>query len=198
MVMNMWKTLPPVIGVTAAVLLAGCGSDPRTPAVETQTVTVAAAPAPVSTTTVVAAPPTPVVEKVEDAEGSEPGPCTDVDLAVSNKPLESQGSEYRLVLLFENTSSKRCRLNGYPGADIVNETGPAVHVDRRQQIAAPVLMLEPGDVATADLQARDVHPQTEGPCPRWGSVTVIAPNTFQERHLDVGMPMCSALISSVT
>ena len=87
---------------------------------------------------------------------------------MSNKPLESQGSEYRLVLLFENTSSKRCRLNGYPGADIVNETGPAVHVDRRQQIAAPVLMLEPGDVATADLQARDVHPQTGGPVPALG------------------------------
>lgn len=198
MVMKMWKVLPPVIGVTAAVLLAGCGSDPRTPAVETQTVTVAAAPAPVSITTVVTAPPAPVVEKVEDAEGAEPGPCSDVDLAVSNKPLESQGSEYRLVLLFENTSSKRCRLNGYPGADIVNETGPVVHVERRQQIAAPVLMLEPGDVATADLQARDVHPQTEGPCPHWGSVTVIAPNTFQERPLDVGMPMCSPLISSVT
>ena len=140
--MNMWKALPPVVGVTAAVLLAGCGTDPRTPAVETQTVTVSAAPAP-------------VVEKVEDAEGSEPGPCTDVDLAVSNKPVESRGSEYRLVLA-------------------------------------------PGDVATADLQARDVHPQTEGPCPRWGSVTVIAPNTFQERPLDVGMPMCGALISSVT
>ena len=42
--MNMWKALPPVVGVTAAVLLAGCGTDPRTPAVETQTVTVAAAP----------------------------------------------------------------------------------------------------------------------------------------------------------
>jgi hypothetical protein len=198
MVMNMWKALPAVVGVTAAVLLAGCGTDSRPQAVETEIVTVAAAPTPVSTTAVVAPPPTPVVEKVTDVEGSEPGPCTDVDLAVSHKPIESQGSEYRLVLLFENTSSKRCRLNGYPGADIVNETGPAVHVDRRQQIAAPVLMLEPGDVATADLQASDVHPQTEGPCPHWGSVTVIAPNTFQERPLDVGMPMCSALISSVT
>jgi len=206
--MEMWKALPPVIGVTAAVLLAGCATDPATPSVTTETVTVAAAPppapaaptpAPVTTTTmVVAAPQAPVVEQVENAEGAMPGPCADDDLAVSNKALESIGTEYRLVLLFENISSTRCRLNGYPGADIVNETGPVVHVERRQQIAAPVLTLEPGDVATADLQSRDVHPQTEGPCPRWGSVTVIAPNTFGERHLGVGMPMCSALISSVT
>lgn len=191
-------------------LLAGCSTDPATPTVATETVTVSAAPAPAPapveapavTTTVVVAPqapaPAPVVEQVEDTDGDMPGPCTDADLQVSNKPLESQGSEYRLVLLFENTSSRRCRLNGYPGADIVNETGPVTHVERRQQIAAPVLTLEPGDVAIADLQASDVHPQTDGPCPRWGSVTVIAPNTFSERHLDVGMPMCSALISSVT
>ena len=206
--MNKWNALPPVIGVTA-MLLAGCSTDPATPTVATQTVTVSAAPAPapapaapVVTTTVVVAPqapaPAPVVEQVENSDGDMPGPCTDADLQVSNKPLESQGSEYRLVLLFENTSSRRCRLNGYPGADIVNETGPVVHVERRQQIAAPVLTLDPGDVAIADLQASDTHPQTDGPCPRWGAVTVIAPNTFQERHLDVGMPMCSALISSVT
>lgn len=196
--MNMWKALPPAVGVTAVLLLAGCANDSATPAVTTETVTVSAAPAPVVTTTVVVPPQAPVVEPVENTEDEMPGPCTDADLTVSNKPLESVGTEYRLVLLFENTSSTRCRLNGYPGADIVNETGPVVHVERRQQIAAPVLTLAPGDVATADLQSRDVHPQTDGPCPRWGAVTVIAPNTFQERHLEVGMPMCSALISSVT
>lgn len=196
--MRMWRALPPVVGVSAIVLLAGCATDPAPPSATPATVTVSAAPAPVVTTTVVVEPQAPVAEQVIDTEDEMPGPCTDDDLAVSNKPLESIGTEYRLVLLFENISSTRCRLNGYPGADIVNETGPAVHVERRQQIAAPVLTLEPGDVATADLQARDVHPQTEGPCPRWGSVTVIAPNTFQERHVDVGLPMCSALISSVT
>lgn len=208
----MSKALPPVFGMTAIVLLAGCATDPASSTVETQTVTVSATPAPAptaapapataapaATTTVVVATQAPVAEQAQDAEGDMPGPCTDADLAVSHKPLESIGTEYRLVLLFENISSTRCRLNGYPGADIVNETGPAVHVERRQQIAAPVLTLEPGDVAVADLQARDVHPQAEeSPCPHWGSVTVIAPNTFQERHLAVGMPLCSALISSVT
>ena len=86
----MRKALPPVFGVTAIVLLAGCATGPATSTVETQTVTVSAAPAPVPasapataapvmTTTVVVAPQAPVAEQVEGADGEMPGPCTDVD-----------------------------------------------------------------------------------------------------------------------
>ncbi len=86
--MRIRKALPPVFGVTAIVLLAGCATDPATSTVETQTVTVSAAPvpasapttaAPVVTTTVVVAPQAPVAEQVEGAEGEMPGPCTDID-----------------------------------------------------------------------------------------------------------------------
>jgi hypothetical protein len=80
----------------------------------------------------------------------------------------------------------------------VNQTGPAVHVERREQIAAPLLTLQPGETAVADLQSSDTHPEAEGPCPRWGEVIVIAPNTYATRNLGVGMPLCKALISSVT
>jgi Protein of unknown function (DUF4232) len=196
--MNTWKLSLPIL---AAALLAGCSSDPVTPAAESETAsTQTGAPAPTTTvvasppvTVTVTAPPSPVAE-----EPAGTGPCTDSDLVVSNKPLESQGSEYRLVLLFENNSGQACTLQGYPGADIVNETGPAVHVERRRQIAAPLLTLQPGETAIADLQSSDTHPETEGPCPRWGEVIVIAPNTYATRNLGVGMPLCKALISSVT
>ncbi|WP_194166606.1 DUF4232 domain-containing protein [Mycolicibacterium sp. P9-22] len=183
--------------VVAAALLAGCSSEPVAPPAErstagpAQTTTAAVAAPPVTVT--VTAPPSPVA-----AEPEVTGPCTDSDLVVSNKPLESQGSEYRLVLLFENNSVRACTLQGYPGADIMNETGPAVHVERREQIAAPLLTLQPGETAVADLQSSDTHPETEGPCPRWGEVVVIAPNTYATRNLGVGMPLCKALISSVT
>ena len=191
--MNMWKLSLPVI---AAALLAGCASEPVTPTAEPSTAkpaqTTTAVPTPPVTVTVTA-PPSPV-----PAEPGAPTPCADTDLVVSNKQLESQGSEYRLVLLFENVTSKACTLQGYPGADIVDVDLPVLHVERRRQIAAPLLTLQPGDIATADLQASDVNRETESPCGRWGQVVVIAPNTFQQRHLDVGMPMCSALISSVT
>ncbi|MGU3502634.1 DUF4232 domain-containing protein [Mycobacterium sp. C31M] len=187
------KILVSSLPVLAAALLAGCSGDGEAPADSTP-----AASAPVPTTTVVASPPVTVTVTAPPVVDTTPVPCTDVDLVVSNKPLESQGSEYRLVLLFENVTAKTCTLQGYPGADIVNETGPAVHVERREQIAAPLLTLQPGENAVADLQSSDTHPETEGPCPRWGEVTVIAPNTVQERHLGVGMPLCKALISSVT
>ncbi|WP_168142100.1 DUF4232 domain-containing protein [Mycolicibacterium frederiksbergense] len=186
--MNIWKPALPVI---AAALLAGCTSEPVAPAAESEATP---APTPVSTTTVVAS--SPVTVTVTAPPGV-PGTCTDADLVVSNKPLESQGSEHRVVLLFENVTSKACTLQGYPGADIVDEDLPIVHVERRQQIAAPLLTLAPGDSATADLQASDVNRDTESPCGKWGQVVIIAPNTFQQRHLDVGMPMCGALISAV-
>ncbi|MFC7674276.1 DUF4232 domain-containing protein [Mycolicibacterium sp. GCM10028919] len=196
--MNMWKMSLPVI---AAAFLAGCASDPVTPAAESATTPApTSAPAQMSTppvtppvTATVTAQPSPVA-----AEPEVTGPCADTDLVVSNEPLESQGSEYRLVLQFENVTSQACTLQGYPGADIVDADLPVVHVERRQQIAAPLLTLAPGDIATADLQASDVNRETEAPCGTWGQVVVIAPNALQQRQLDVGMPTCSALISSVT
>ncbi len=197
--MNIWKLLPPVI---AAALLAGCTPEPVTPATESESTPVpTGAPAPTTTVTVTVSPSAaPSPEASATPEDAAPTPCADTDLVVYNRPLESQGSEYRLVLLIENTTSKACTLQGYPGADIVDEDLPVVHAARREQIAAPLLTLQPGDIATADLQASDVNreAETESPCGKWGQVVVIAPNTFQQRHLDVGMPMCGALISSVT
>lgn len=187
------STLP----VAVAVLLAGCASEPAArpepaaPVTVTVTAPPAAAPEP--------AQPEPAEPEPEPVDPvSVPGPCADTDLVVYNRPLESQGSEYRLVLQFENVTSKACTLRGYPGADIVDVDLPVLHVERRPQIAAPLLTLQPGEIATADLQASDVIRDTGAPCGRWGQVVVIAPNTHQERHLDVGLPMCSALISSVT
>jgi hypothetical protein len=182
--MNTRKVL---LAVIAAALLAGCTSEPVTPARTTAAVTTP------PTSVTVTAPPSPVA-----AEPEVIGPCADTDLVVANEPLESQGSEYRLVLQFENVTSQACTLQGYPGADIVDDDLPIVHVERRQQIAAPLLTLAPGDIATADLQASDVNRETETPCGTWGQVVVVAPNAFHQRRLDVEMPTCSALVSSVS
>lgn len=197
--MNMWKVSLPVL---AAALLVGCTSEPVPPDAESVTTpapssapakTTTAASTPPTTVTVTAPPPSPVA-----AEPEVTGPCADTDLVVSDEPLESQGSEYRLVLKFENVTSQACTLQGYPGVDLVDVDLPAVHVERRRQIAAPLLTLAPGNIATADLQASDVNRETDTPCGTRGQVVVIAPNTVQQRHLHVEMPTCSALISSVT
>jgi hypothetical protein len=184
-----------LLPIAAVALVAACSAPADPPAPETVTVTASpSAQAPVTSTapvTVIAAPPTAPVN-------APPGPCTDADLAVSHNDLENQGSEYRLLLHFTNTSARTCTLSGYPGADLVNATGPVVHVERRPGNATPHLTLQPGEAATADLQSSDTNPANGGMCPRWGSVVVIAPNTFQARDLGIGMPFCSALISSVT
>lgn len=190
--MNMWKGWPTVV---AAALLVGCATEPVTPPAPS---TVAATPPVTVTVTAPPATSSPPAEAPGEPEDAAPRPCADTDLVVSHRPLESQGSEYRVVLEFENVTSKSCTLQGYPGADIVDKDGPTVHVERRQQIAAPLLTLAPGDIAIADLQASDVHRETESPCENWGLVVITAPNTFQQRNLDLRLPMCSALISSVT
>ncbi len=191
--MNMWNLSLPV---AVAALLAGCASAPAPQAgsaVPTTPVPTIQTAAPVT-----ASPPSPASTPVPPEVQQNAAPCADTDLVVSNRPLESQGSESRVVLEFENVTSKSCTLQGYPGVDIVDKDGPTVHVERRRQIAAPLLTLAPGDIATADLQASGMHPETETPCENWGLVVITAPNTFQQRHLDLRLPMCSALISSVT
>lgn len=186
-----------LLPIAAVALVAACSTDAQSPA--PTTITVTAQPSPTTASLSPSPSPSPVtVAPTAAPVDLPPGPCTDADLKVSHKDLENQGSEYRLVLHFTNASSRACTLSGYPGADLVNETGPVVHVERRMQNAAPHLTLQPGDVATADLQSSDTNPANGGMCPRWGSVVVIAPNTFQARDLGVGMPFCSALISSVT
>lgn len=181
------KALVPILAVA---LVAACSTGRDQPAAPA-TVTVTASPSVQAPVTVTAAPTTSPVD-------APPGPCTDADLKVTHNALESQGSEYRLLLHFTNTSARPCTLTGYPGADLANETGPVVHAERRPGNATPHLTLQPGQAATADLQSSDTNPANGGMCPRWGSVVVIAPNTFQARDLGVGMPFCSALISSVT
>lgn len=195
--MNMWNVSLPV---AVAALLAGCASGPAPQAGSTDATTPVTTmhTATTVTATVTAPLPSPTTTAVPPEVRQDGAPCADTDLVVSHRPLESQGSEYRVVLEFENVTSKSCTLQGYPGADIVDKDGPTLHVERRQQIAAPLLTLAPGEIATADLQASDVHRETESPCENWGLVVITAPNTLQQRHFDLRLPMCSALISSVT
>ena len=195
--MNMWNVSLPV---AVAALLAGCASGPAHQAgsADATTPVTTMHTAATVTATVTAPLPAPAATAVSPEVRQDAVPCADTDLVVSHRPLESQGSEYRVVLEFENVTSKSCTLQGYPGADIVDKDGPTLHVERRQQIAAPLLTLAPGEIATADLQASDVHRETESPCENWGLVVITAPNMFQQRQLDLRLPMCSALISSVT
>jgi hypothetical protein len=129
---------------------------------------------------------------------STPGSCSDADLAVTNGPIEAASTMRRVVVSFKNTSSNQCILAGYPDANLVTAAGGVlVHVEPRQALAAHVLHLNPGDVATADVESYAAEPATGNNCPREGTLVVTAPRGSVAHTLPVALPICSATISSV-
>ena len=125
-------------------------------------------------------------------------PCSDNDLEVTNGALESANTQRRVVVSFRNTSSHPCTLVGYPGADLVTPAGGVlINVRRRPAAAAHHLNLEPGDVATADVQPYAIDTATGNTCPRWGNLVATPPNDYVSHPLSVDVPICSATINSV-
>ncbi|WP_428341255.1 DUF4232 domain-containing protein [Mycobacterium sp.] len=133
------------------------------------------------------------------AAASTPGSCAGADLAVTSGPIESANTTRRVVVSFKNVSSNQCTLVGYPDANLVTAAGGVlVHVENRPALASHLLHLNPGDVATADVQSSALDVNGSGnPCPREGTLVVTAPRDSVAHTLPVALPICSATISNV-
>jgi hypothetical protein len=132
------------------------------------------------------------------AAASTPGSCAGADLAVSSGPIEAANTMRRVVVSFKNVSSSQCTLVGYPDANLVTAAGGVlVHVDTRPAPASHLLHLNPGDVATADVQSYAVDTTTGNDCGREGTLVVTAPHDSVAHTLPVSLPICSATISNV-
>jgi hypothetical protein len=132
------------------------------------------------------------------AAASTPGSCADADLAVSSGPIESASTMRRVVVSFKNISSSQCTLVGYPDANLVTAAGGVlVHVEIRPALASHLLHLNPGDVATADVQSYAADTTTGNNCGREGTLVVTAPHDSVAHTLPVSLPICSATISNV-
>ena len=104
----------------------------------------------------------------------------------------------RVVVSFKNVSSSQCTLVGYPDANLVTAAGGVlVHVENRPALASHLLHLNPGDVATADVQSYAVDTTTGNDCGREGTLVVTAPHDSVAHTLPVSLPICSATISNV-
>jgi len=92
-----------------------------------------------------------------------------------------------------------CKLVGDPDVNLVTAAGGVlVHVEPRPALAAHVLHLNPGDVATADVQSSALDVNGSGnPCPREGTLVVTAPKGSVAHTLPIALPICNATISSV-
>jgi len=71
----------------------------------------------------------------------------------------------------------RARLSDTLGADLVTPAGGVlINVPRRPAAAAHHLTLEPGYVATTDVQPYAIDTATGYTCPRWGNLVVTPPS----------------------
>ncbi|MDG4662992.1 DUF4232 domain-containing protein [Mycobacterium sp. 236(2023)] len=192
-------------GSAAILLLAGCAQDATEPAAATVTVTPSSTAATTSTPTTApeAAPTSTEVPPSETpaATAVEPGvipPCSDAALTVSAGPVEEADTMRRVVISFANTSSEVCGFVSYPSADLLGGPGNVlVHVAKRPANAAPRLTLQPGDVATADVQTSTIDSATGESCGRIGTLAVTPPDNTKQRVLEVNLPICDATISAV-
>ena len=174
------KTLVAALSTATAavVLIAGCSNHDTTPPAPSPWVQASpsssAAPsqapsAPPASSQAPSAPPTVAVSSTASPAPSQSpsapaalGPCSDSDLEVTNGALESADTQRRVVVSFRSMSSHPCTLIGYPGADLVTPAGGAlINVSPRPAAAAHHLTLDPGDVATADVQAYAIEPLPE-------------------------------------
>ena len=71
--------------------------------------------------------------------------------------------------------------------------GVLINVSPLPAAAAHHLTLDPGDVATADVQAYAIEPLV----PALGNLVVTPPNDYVSHPLSVDLPICDATVSSV-
>jgi hypothetical protein len=154
----------------AVVLIAGCSNHDTSPPAPSPSVQASPssssapsqAPSAPPTVTVTVSPTASPAPSQSPSTPAALGPCSDSDLEVTNGPLESAKTLRRVVVSFRNTSSHPCTLIGYPGADLVTPGGGVlINVSPRPAAAAHHLTLDPGDVATADVQAYAIEPLPE-------------------------------------
>lgn len=180
------QTAPPAPHATAP--LSSSAVATPTPAV-TATVTVTAAPS----STAQAAPTTPA-----QTPPTTPGQCGGAGLAVTAGAVESVDTQRRVVVSFKNVAPQPCALVGYPGADLVTPAGGVlISVARRPANAAPHLVLDPGETATADVTSAATDTTSGKACARWGALVITAPNDVVPHTLSVDLPICDATVSSV-
>ncbi|MBI3214791.1 MAG: DUF4232 domain-containing protein [Mycobacterium sp.] len=200
-----------LVAAGLVVLVVGCSPGhtdrPAAPTSPTTPSVVVAAPsadtAPPATTVTEPAPQTstaaePAPQTSTPTEPAVVGVCSDEALTVSGGEVSSADTLRRVVVSFTNTGPVPCALVGYPGADLLTAAGGVlVHVARRPANSAPHLELNPGEVATADVQASAIDLSSGANCGRTGTLSVTPPNGYAAHLLPVNLPICEATISAV-
>jgi hypothetical protein len=132
--------------------------------------------------------------------------CTDADLKVSTTSAGAGLGHVGWILVFTNTGSVSCSVEGYPGAGVTDKPGGVVLNATRQrtgylggQYPGPAtIVLKPGGAASTMLEWIDAPPNGQTPvganCPGMdgGKVLVTPPNTRQSTPFPAPADLCSA------
>lgn len=118
--------------------------------------------------------------------------CAFADLAISDRRAGASQGTWGVVLLFRNDGVGRCMLRGYPGVAGLNgaqqEVLPAVQTPRghlgglpKGQTTPPSVLLNPGAVASALVEATDV--QSAKFCPTLAGFAVTPPGSRHSKSI---------------
>ncbi len=162
----------------------------------TSSSTTTTAPTP-STTTTTTSTTTPVVV-------TGPPRCTFAHLAISVGQVGAGLGHEGAAILFKNTGTSKCSMSGYPGVAALNATGRQVAQAQRTpsgylggmrtgSTTPPVVLLEPGAVASALVEGTAVPEGVASSCPTYPALLVTPPTSTLSTRLAVSLPGCSAL-----
>lgn len=107
-------------------------------------------------------------------------------------------------IVFENTSTHACTLQGYPGVGVLDASGDQVEEAVRTpqgylggmhtgSSAPPLVTLAPHGEASAFVEGTDVPSGTEQTCPTYSSALVTVPTSTQSEKVALFVPGCSPI-----
>jgi hypothetical protein len=116
---------------------------------------------------------------------------------------DNQGAAGHIIvtLVFTNTSTTTCAIQGYPGVAALNAAGKQVTQAVRTKNgyaggvpddrSIPVVTLNPGQTASAVVEGTDVPSGAQSSCPTYPALLVTPPNTRTSIKVTTSMPGCS-------
>jgi Protein of unknown function (DUF4232) len=150
----------PVTAAAVGILLAGCSSTGTAAQSSGPSASASSTPA-VASSTPAAASSTPASPTATPSADSAAAPqCTDADLTIAytdnsqvNNGALAGMSHHDSIVMFTNKSSASCQTAGYPGVAVLDAAGRQIKQAVRVAGSAPVIVLRPGQVASALISA---------------------------------------------
>jgi Protein of unknown function (DUF4232) len=150
----------PVTAAAVGILLAGCSSTGTAAQSSGPSASASSTPAVASSTPAAASSPPASPTATPSADSAAAPQCTAADLTIAytdnsqvNNGALAGMSHHDSIVMFTNQSSASCQTAGYPGVAVLDAAGHQIKQAVRVAGSAPVIVLRPGQVASALISA---------------------------------------------